>query len=118
MGTPPEPLFLRRSFAYLVLDALLDGPQPRAAMVAAAAERIGVTAMTVRNTLARAARTGWITQGDIVAATPMACERVGRMASAMILRWELVLEVMALLVRTPALAARLDEACAAAQRAG
>jgi hypothetical protein len=114
MGTPPEPLFLRRSFAYLVLDALLDGSQPRAMVVAAAAERTGVTAMTIRNTLARAARTGWITQGDTVAATPMARERVGRMASAMILRWELALEVMALLVRAPGLAARLDEACAAA----
>jgi len=113
MGTPPEPLFLRRSFAYLVLDALLDGPQPRAAVVASAAERTGVTAMTIRNTLARAARTGWITQGDTVAATPMARERVGRMASAMILRWELALEVMALLVRKPGLAAQLDEACAA-----
>jgi dihydroorotate dehydrogenase (NAD+) catalytic subunit len=65
--------------------------------------------MTIRNTLARAARTGWITQSDTVAATPMARERVGRMASAMILRWELALEVMALLVRAPALATRLDE---------
>jgi hypothetical protein len=118
MGTPPEPLFLRRSFAYLVLDALLDGPQLRIAVVASAAERTGVTAMTIRNTLARAARTGWITQGDTIAATPMARERVGRMASAMILRWELALEVMALLVREPGLAARLDEACAAAPRAG
>jgi hypothetical protein len=113
-GTPPDPLFLRRSFAYLVLDALLEGPKPRAAVVAAAAERTGVTAMTIRNTLARAQRTGWIAQGGTVAATPMARERVGRMASAMILRWELALEVMALLVREPGLAARLDEACAAA----
>lgn len=118
MGTPPEPLFLRRSFAYLVLDALLAGPQPRAAVVAAAAERTGVTAMTIRNTLARAVRTGWVTQGDTIAATPMARERVGRMASAMILRWELALEVMALLVRVPGLAAQLDDACAAAQHAG
>ena len=113
-GTPPEPLFLRRSFAYLVLDALLEGPKPRAAVVAAVAERTGVTAMTIRNTLARAERSGWITQGECVACTPMARERVGRMASALILRWELALEVMALLVREPGLAAELDRACDAA----
>ncbi len=115
VGTPPDTLFLRRSFAYLVLDALLTGPQPRAAVVAAASRHTGVTAMTIRNTLARAARTGWITQGDTIAATPMARERVGRMASAMMLRWELALEVMALLVREPGLAALLDEASMAAQ---
>jgi len=114
IGTSPDPLFLRRSFAYLVLDLLLGGPQPRAAVVTAAASQTGVTAMTIRNTLARAARTGWITQGDIIAATPMASERVGRMASALMLRWELALEVMALLSRAPSLAALLDEACLAA----
>ncbi|WP_291295425.1 hypothetical protein [Elioraea sp.] len=117
-GTPPDPLFLRRSFAYLVLDALLDGSKHRAAVVAAAAGRTGVTAMTIRNTLARAERTGWIARGKTVAATPMARERVGRMASAMMLRWELALDVMALLVREPGLAARLDAACAAAWPAG
>jgi hypothetical protein len=113
-GTPPDPLFLRRSFAYLVLDALLQGPQPRAAVVAAAAGRTGVSAMTIRNTLARAARTGWIAPGDSIAATPMARERVGRMASAMIERWSLALDVMALLARDPGLGAGLDEACTAA----
>ncbi|HWS75036.1 MAG TPA: hypothetical protein VN324_07835 [Quisquiliibacterium sp.] len=118
LGTPPDPLFLRRSFAYLVLDALLEGPKPRAAVVAAAAERTGVTPMTIRNTLARASRTGWIALGDTVAATPMASERVGRMASAMMLRWELALDVMALLIRQPSLAAGLDEACAAVRQAG
>ena len=115
IGTPPEPLFLRRSFAYLVLDALVEGPQPRAAMVATAAARTGVSAVTIRNTLGRAGRTGWLSPGESVAATPMARERVGRMASAMILRWELALDVMELLAREPALAALLDEACAADQ---
>lgn len=118
IGTPPDPLFLRRSFAYLVLDALVEGPQPRPAVVAAAAARTGVSAVTIRNTLGRAERTGWLSPGDTVEATPMARERVGRMASAMILRWELALEVMALLVREPALAALLDQACAAAHHAG
>ena len=33
------------------------------------------------------------------------------MASAMILRWELALQVMELLVREPGLAAELDRAC-------
>lgn len=113
IGTPPEPIFLRRSFAYLVLDALVEGPQPRPAMVAAAAARTGVSAVTIRNTLARAERTGWLSPGDTVAATPMARERVGRMASALILRWELALDAMELLVREPQLAALLDEACAA-----
>jgi hypothetical protein len=117
-GTSPDPLFLRRSFAYLVLDALLEGPKPRGAMVVEAAERTGVTAMTIRNTLARAERTGWIAPEEAVAATPMARERVGRMASAMMLRWELALDVMALLIRRPGLAAELDEACAAAWQAG
>jgi hypothetical protein len=118
LGTPPDPLFPRRSFAYLVLDALLEGPQPRAVVVAVAAERNGVTPMTIRNTLARAERTGWIAREAAVAATPMARERVGRMAAAMILRWELALEVMALLVRDPGLAAQLDTASAAAWQAG
>ncbi|MHB2166690.1 hypothetical protein [Alsobacter sp. R-9] len=113
-GTPPDPLFLRRSFAYLVLDGLLEGPKHRAAVVAAAAARTGVTAMTIRNTLMRAARTGWMTDGDTVACTPLARERVGRMASAMITRWTLALEVMALLARKPALATELDKACFAA----
>jgi len=114
-GTAPYPLFLRRSFAYLVLDALLEGKRPRAAVVASAAERTGVTRMTIRNTLARAEREGWIAQGDCVEAAAMARERVGRMASAMILRWELALEVMALLERWPALSAQLDRACEATQ---
>jgi hypothetical protein len=70
--------------------------------------------MTIRNTLARAARTGWIAPGDTIAATPMARERVGRMASAMIERWSLALDVMALLARDPGLGAGLDEACTAA----
>jgi hypothetical protein len=113
MGTPPEPLVLRRSFAYLVLDALVEGPQPRAAVVAAAAARTGVSAVTIRNTLGRAERTGWLSPGDTVAATPMARERVGRMASAMILRWELALELMTVLVREPELAALLDTSSAA-----
>gem|GEM_PF-5187979 len=69
-----------------------------------AAERTGVTIITIRNTMARDERTGRIAKGGTVAATPMARERVGRMASAMILRWELALEVMLLLVREPELA--------------
>ena len=110
-GTPPSLLFLRRSFAYLVLDALIDGPKPRAAVVATEAGRLGVTAMTMRNTLARAERTGWIVQRDSVAATAMARERVGRMAAALLLRWDLALDVMALLVRRPELALEIGPAC-------
>lgn len=102
----------RRSFAHLVLDALPRGPQPRAEVIAATAERTGLTRMTIRNTLARAKRTGWMTQGETVAATAMARERVGRMAAALRLRWELLLEVLALLAHNPALAVRLDAAVA------
>lgn len=111
-GTPPERQFFRRSFAYLVLDLLLEGPRPRAAMVAEAAERNGLTRMTIRNTLARAERAGWLTQGDTVAATPMARERVGRMAAGLIRRMELLLDLMAMLAREPPLARALEEALA------
>jgi hypothetical protein len=109
-GTAPIPIFLRRSFTYLVLDVLLEGPRPLAVAVAEEATRIGVTAMTVRNTIARARRLGWLTPGRMVEATPLAEVRVGRMAAGLMLRWGLVLDVMEMLAERPALAAAIDRA--------
>ena len=101
LGTPLQAEVHRRSFRLLILDLLLDGPQPLAALVAQQAARAAVTPMTIRNTVRRAAAAGWVELGARVTVTPMARERFERAYAGLLLRWALVLDLMEWLARSP-----------------
>jgi len=110
LGELPVPGQDRRSLTFLMLDLLLDGPQPLATLVAVQAERLQVTPMTVRNTVRRAVDLGWLNvQGEVVA-TPQARVLFGRAVSLLFQRWALALDVAEILARRPELAPHLAAA--------
>jgi len=114
LGTPTRRPIHRRSFLFLMFELLAGGPQPLAPMVAAAADRLHVTPMTVRNTLALARATGWLAPGPQVAASAMAEERIGLACATVLHRWALVLDLLEALEAAPERAAEFDAAVTAA----
>lgn len=85
----------RKTFAFLVWDALAEGPVPMRDFVAGEARRLGVTQQTVRNVLARGARKGWIVPGEMLVASDRARRVFGMTLTTMEARWSLMLDVMA-----------------------
>lgn len=100
----------RRSFLYMLHDLLVDGPQPARSFTGLAAERLGVTPVTVRNTLAFARTHGWIEPGPRLVATPMARRRLGFALATLEARWHALLDLAELLAAEPCLTAVLERA--------
>lgn len=100
---------IRRSFLYLMQDLLVDGPQPARGFTRQAAERLGVTAVTVRNTLTLARVHGWIEPGALLEPTRMARRRFGFAHATLEARWNALLDLTELLVAEPRLAALLGQ---------
>jgi hypothetical protein len=98
---PGETEINRRIPLFLMFDLLLDGPQRVRDLVPRAAERLWVTGVTIRSALYRAAALGWVEGDRVVAATQMTRDRYGRAASAFLLRWHLVFDVIEALAEDP-----------------
>jgi hypothetical protein len=108
LGTPMTDEVHRRCFRTLLLDLLLDGPQPLAELVARQAERTRVTPMTIRNTARRAAELGWLSLGETVRVTELGRQLQERAYAALVQRWRLVLALMAMLEDRPGLAGAVE----------
>ncbi len=100
-GTPGETEINRRVPCFLMFDLLLDGPQRLRDLVPRAAERLGVSTVTIRTTLRRAATLGWVEGDNVIAATALTRDRFGRAGAAFLLRWHLVFNVMEALEKRP-----------------
>jgi hypothetical protein len=106
-GEPPG-RFARRTFFYLMLDLLLDGPQAPAGYIAAQAVRLQVTTATLRNVLARARADGWLEPGPPLAASGVARQRFGLAFAVLELRWGALFDALEAVVRDPDLAPHLQ----------
>jgi DNA-binding MarR family transcriptional regulator len=85
----------RKAFAFLVWDALAEGPVLMRDFVPREARRLGVTQQTIRNVLARAERGGWIAPGETLVASERARRVFGAVLTTMEARWSVMLDVMA-----------------------
>jgi hypothetical protein len=85
----------RKAFAFLVWDALAEGPVLMRDFVHREARRLGVTQQTIRNVLARAERGGWIAPGETLVASERARRVFGAVLTTMEARWSVMLDVMA-----------------------
>ncbi len=86
--------FDRKTFAFSMLDLLIDPGQSRAAFVPIQAERLRVTQQTRRNIVARAGRTGWLATGDGLRLSAMGEERIGAALSLIEFRWKSILDAL------------------------
>lgn len=87
-----QPQEMRRTFVFLMLDLLIEGPQARRGFIGAEAKRLLVTPMTIRNVIARAQEMGWLEPGAELVATPLARERFGLALAALERRWVLLFD--------------------------
>lgn len=94
----------RRTFLYLIQDLFVDGPVLARDFTAVEAERLGVTAVTIRNTLAFARQQGWIEPGPLLVPTAKARRRYGLALATLEVRYNAWLEIAELLIEEPALA--------------
>lgn len=89
----------RRSFFFLMLDLLVDGPQPQRGFVGIAARRLSVTPMTVRNVIGRARELGWLAAGTDLVPTDLARERFGFALATLECKWNLLFDVIETMAR-------------------
>lgn len=101
--------FDRKTFAFSMLDLLIDPGQSKAAFVPIQAERLRVTQQTIRNVVARAARSGWLDSGDGLRLSAMGEERICAALSLIEFRWRSILDAL----ETPGRLQELDAATTA-----
>ena len=101
--------FDRKTFAFSMLDLLIEPGQRMAAFVPHQAERLRVTQQTIRNIVARAGRTGWLATGEALTLSAMGEERICAALSLIEFRWKSILEAL----DTPGRLQELDAAMTA-----